>query len=183
MLIDHVWILGRRRYWSSCQAGGKCRCWARVARPETQAEHARSRRRWWFQPWWGSPLGGWLQGSLLREQVCRFSDGSRISFQSSLRVRSRAVLGFAILLSGAVKRGFPFVFVHCFISVLLITQGCPSWKWYFPYHYAPFASDFQDILTVKTTFERNTIPVSNHSFIATVSSRIYVFLFVCSLVL
>jgi len=24
-------------------------------------------------------------------------------------------------------------------------QGCPSWTWYFPYHYAPFAADFVDI--------------------------------------
>ena len=39
-------------------------------------------------------------------------------------------------------------------------QGCPSWKWYFPYHYAPFASDFQNILTVQKTFERDTKPFS-----------------------
>ncbi|KAK3752419.1 hypothetical protein QZH41_008621, partial [Actinostola sp. cb2023] len=37
-------------------------------------------------------------------------------------------------------------------------QGCPSWKWYFPYHYAPFASDFRDIGQLKNTFERGTKP-------------------------
>ena len=27
-------------------------------------------------------------------------------------------------------------------------QGCPSWTWYFPYHYAPFAADFVDLETL-----------------------------------
>ncbi|KAJ2938546.1 hypothetical protein O0L34_g13043 [Tuta absoluta] len=37
-------------------------------------------------------------------------------------------------------------------------QGCASWKWYFPYHYAPFASDFVNITGLQTTFEKGTIP-------------------------
>lgn len=27
-------------------------------------------------------------------------------------------------------------------------QGCPSWNWYYPYHYAPFAADFHDMADV-----------------------------------
>lgn len=37
-------------------------------------------------------------------------------------------------------------------------QGCASWKWYFPYHYAPFASDFVNITGLSTQFEKTTIP-------------------------
>ncbi|KAL7746676.1 5'-3' exoribonuclease 2 [Sorochytrium milnesiophthora] len=35
-------------------------------------------------------------------------------------------------------------------------HGVPSWNWYFPYHYAPFASDFIDIAEVKPEFELGT---------------------------
>ncbi|XP_011505747.1 PREDICTED: 5'-3' exoribonuclease 2 homolog [Ceratosolen solmsi marchali] len=37
-------------------------------------------------------------------------------------------------------------------------QGCASWKWYFPYHYAPFASDFINISGLSTEFEKGTAP-------------------------
>ncbi|PIO77028.1 XRN 5'-3' exonuclease [Teladorsagia circumcincta] len=36
--------------------------------------------------------------------------------------------------------------------------GCVSWDWYFPYHYAPFASDFDTVSQFKPDFSRPTKP-------------------------
>lgn len=36
-------------------------------------------------------------------------------------------------------------------------QGCPSWEWYYPYHYAPFAQDFVDLAKMEIKFEKGTI--------------------------
>ncbi|CRL03012.1 CLUMA_CG016524, isoform C [Clunio marinus] len=35
-------------------------------------------------------------------------------------------------------------------------QGCASWEWYFPYHYAPFASDFTNIRGLSKKFSKGT---------------------------
>ncbi|KAL7624766.1 5'-3' exoribonuclease 2 [Parahypoxylon ruwenzoriense] len=36
-------------------------------------------------------------------------------------------------------------------------QGCPSWEWFYPYHYAPFAQDFVDIGKIEIGFEEGRI--------------------------
>lgn len=37
-------------------------------------------------------------------------------------------------------------------------QGCASWNWFFPYHYAPFASDFGGVCEASVEFPINTQP-------------------------
>lgn len=40
--------------------------------------------------------------------------------------------------------------------LLYYFQGCPSWTWYYPHHYAPFAADFVELDKMKISFEKGT---------------------------
>lgn len=35
-------------------------------------------------------------------------------------------------------------------------QGCPSWSWFYPHHYAPYLSDLKDFKDLKFNFQRGT---------------------------
>ena len=40
--------------------------------------------------------------------------------------------------------------------LLYYFQGCPSWTWYYPHHYAPFAADFVALKDLKIEFSKGT---------------------------
>ena len=40
--------------------------------------------------------------------------------------------------------------------LLYYFQGCPSWTWYYPHHYAPFAAGFVDLEKLEIKFEKGT---------------------------
>lgn len=37
-------------------------------------------------------------------------------------------------------------------------QGCLDWSWYYPFHYAPFASDFTDLTDIQIEWNRDAKP-------------------------
>ena len=56
-------------------------------------------------------------------------------------------IGFRNEVARTYVEGLAWVLLYYF-------QECPSWTWYYPYHYAPFAADFVDLDKMKVKFDR-----------------------------
>lgn len=86
------------------------------------------------------------------DEVRLWEDGFKERYYESKFDVDRTNSGFRHQVALEYVRGLCWVLQYYY-------QGCPSWKWYFPYHYAPFASDFLNISAVSTKFEKGTVPV------------------------
>ena len=58
-------------------------------------------------------------------------------------------IAFRNKVARAYVEGLAWVLLYYF-------QGCPSWTWYYPYHYAPFAADFVELDKMDLEFEKGT---------------------------
>lgn len=56
-------------------------------------------------------------------------------------------IGFRNKVAKSYVEGLSWVLLYYF-------QGCPSWTWYYPYHYAPFAADFVELNKMSIKFDK-----------------------------
>lgn len=85
------------------------------------------------------------------DEVRLWEDGFKDRYYESKFDIARENIEFRYAIALHYVRGLCWVLRYYY-------QGCASWKWYFPYHYAPFASDFVNISGLSTEFETDTIP-------------------------
>ncbi|THD26641.1 5'-3' exoribonuclease 2 [Fasciola hepatica] len=82
------------------------------------------------------------------DEVRLWEDGWRARYyQSKFGVDPEDAPEFCIQVGREYARGLCWVLAYYY-------QGCVSWDWYYPYHYAPFASDFQGVDTLDPGFDK-----------------------------
>lgn len=82
------------------------------------------------------------------DEVRFWEDGWRSRYyRSKFGVDPTDAPGFCIKVGQEYALGLCWVLAYYY-------QGCASWDWYFPYHYAPFASDFSKIAELDVDFSK-----------------------------
>ncbi|XP_046401414.1 5'-3' exoribonuclease 2 homolog isoform X2 [Ischnura elegans] len=85
------------------------------------------------------------------DEVRLWEDGFKDRYYESKFDSPPENLDFRYMVAMEYVKGLAWVLQYYY-------QGCASWKWYFPFHYAPFASDFVNIGRLSTKFEKGTQP-------------------------
>ena len=86
-----------------------------------------------------------------RDNIKLWEDGWRERYYQSKFTVEENVSEFATKVAKEYVRGLCWVLLYYY-------QGCPSWKWFYPYHYAPFASDMSNITDANINFTEATMP-------------------------
>jgi 5'-3' exoribonuclease 2 len=84
------------------------------------------------------------------DDVRLWEDGYQDRYYQQKFHRDPSDLEFRHSVAQAYVEGLAWVLLYYF-------QGCPSWEWYYPYHYAPFAADFKDLAKMEISFEKGRI--------------------------
>lgn len=96
-------------------------------------------------------LGGNSQGeeTMPEDTVRLWEDGYQGRYYEQKFHVSPSDVEFRHKVARSYVEGLCWVLLYYF-------QGCPSYSWYYPYHYAPFAADFHEIEKMKVEFEKGT---------------------------
>ncbi|KAI9149131.1 5'-3' exoribonuclease 2 [Paramyrothecium foliicola] len=81
------------------------------------------------------------------DDVRMWEDGYQDRYYQQKFHRDPRDIEFRHSVARAYVEGLAWVLLYYF-------QGCPSWEWYYPYHYAPFAADFKDLAKMEISFEK-----------------------------
>lgn len=87
----------------------------------------------------------------INDEVRLWEDGFKDRYYESKFDVGQENLDFRYSVALQYVRGLCWVLKYYY-------QGCASWDWYFPYHYAPFASDFVNISGLSTAFPKGSKP-------------------------
>lgn len=68
-------------------------------------------------------------------------------YVSKFNIKPEEVDEFAKKVARSYVEGFCWVLAYYY-------RGCPSWKWFYPFHYAPFAADLCEISNLEIEFEQ-----------------------------
>lgn len=87
----------------------------------------------------------------INDDVRLWEDGFKQRYYSNKFGVDSTDRDFVSRVSNAYARGLCWVLRYYY-------QGCSSWNWYYPFHYAPFASDFCEIGKLRNDFREKTVP-------------------------